>query len=174
MIETPRLRLRELTVQDAPTLFSFYQDATVMRFMGPPPATIDDEIENIETHRGRYYESRGYGLWGVVLRESETLIGRCGFLDATIANRDEVELSYLLDASQWGRGLATEAARAALAFGTGQLAFTRIVAVVHPDNVRSRRVAERLSMRCEGVIAYKAFGDVDLFVHDAPRHTHQP
>ena len=102
-IETPRLRLRELEETDAPALFALYNDAAVMRFMGPPPTSLDEERANIVAHREEYYRARGYGLWGVMLRESDAIIGRCGLLDATIGGRPEVELSYLLAATTGAR-----------------------------------------------------------------------
>lgn len=163
MVETPRLQLRELSETDAPALFAIYQDPTVMRFMGPPPRSVDEEIENIRLHRARYYEARGYGLWGVRLRETDALIGRCGLLEASINGASEVELSYLLASAHWGRGLATEAANAVLTFAASALGLRRVVAFVHPENTRSRRVAERVGMRHEGIVPYKAFGNVELF-----------
>jgi RimJ/RimL family protein N-acetyltransferase len=164
MIETERLRLREFTDADAPALYALYQDAATMRFMGPPPASLEEEIENIRAHRSRYYEARGYGLWGVELRETGAMVGRCGLLDTTIDGRAEVELSYLLDPAYLGRGLATEAARAVLDFAAAALGLNRVVAVIDPLNIASRRVAERLGMRREGTTIYKSFGEVELYV----------
>ena len=168
MIETPRLVLRELTESDAPALLALYRDPAVMRFMGPPPESLEAERANIAAHRVRYYARRGYGLWAVVRRDSGELVGRCGLLDAEIAGREEVEVSYLLAPAHWGLGLATEAAGAALAYAVGPLALDRVVAVVAPENERSRRVAERLGMRYEGIVSYKAFGAVELFAWRAP------
>jgi RimJ/RimL family protein N-acetyltransferase len=164
MIETARLRLREITEADAPALLGLYRQADVMRFMGPPPASLEAELANIAAHRAHYYVARGYGLWAVALRESDMLIGRCGLLDTVLHDRAEVELSYLLAPMQWGHGFATEAARAVLDFGAGSLGMQRVVALVHPENARSRRVAERIGMRHDGIVRYKSFGEVDVFV----------
>ena len=166
-LETERLRLRELTEADAPALLELYRDPTVMRFMGAPPSSVEVEAGNITAHRSNYYATRGYGLWGVVARDEDVIIGRCGLLDATIRDRAEVEISYLLAPDARGRGLATEAARAVLSFATSSLGLRRVVAVVHPDNEPSRRVAERLGMTCDGTTTYKTFGQVDLFVWEA-------
>jgi [ribosomal protein S5]-alanine N-acetyltransferase len=168
IIETDRLHLREFNEADAPALFALYQDAAIARFMGPPPASLADEVENIRTHRARYYAARGFGLWGVVLRASDALIGRCGLLAATVHDRPEVELSYLIDPTHQGQGLATEAARAVLEFATVRLGLRRVVAFIHPANVASRAVARRLGMQAEGTVRYKSFGDVDLFVWRPP------
>lgn len=168
MIETPRLRLRELTAEDAAALLALYSDPAVMQFMGAPPDSLEEEIANIAAHRVQYYEARGYGLWGVTLRGSDDLIGRCGLLDAPLEGPTEVELSYLLAPAYWGCGLATEAARAALKFAAGPLGLQHVVAFIHPDNLRSRRVAERLGMRFEGTVGYRPFGEVDLFAWFPP------
>ena len=171
MIETPRLLIRELTEEDAEALYAIYQDPMVMRFMGPPPASLEEERGNIEAHRRRYYESRGYGLWALIARESGVLIGRCGLLDVTVDDAPEVELSYLLATAYWRRGLAAEAARATLDFASASLGLERIVAFVHPLNERSARVAERIGMRRERVVRYKSFGDVDLFAWTQRAHS---
>ena len=168
IVETERLRLRELTEADAPALLALYQHADVSRFMGPPPASLDIETANIRSHRAQYYTARGYGLWGVESREDGQLIGRCGLLDVTLRGRPEVELSYLIHPDRWGRGLATEAARAVVAYARVPLGLTRIVALIHPANTRSLHVAERLGMRPDGSVEYKTFGAVDLFVWTAP------
>ena len=164
LIETKRLRIRELTEADAPAMVRLYQDPTTIRFMGPAPASLGEEFENIRAHRERYYTGRGYGLWGVTLRETNALIGRCGLLDATIDGRPQVELSYLVQPHFRRQGLAAEAARAVLDFAARSLGLQRVVAVIQPTNVASRHVAERLGMRCEGTTTYKTFGEVYLFV----------
>jgi RimJ/RimL family protein N-acetyltransferase len=131
--------------------------------MGPPPASLAEEIANVRAHRADYYAARGYGLWGVVRRDDDALIGRCGLLSSTIDGRPEVELSYLLDPAFRGNGFATEAARAVLAFASAVLGLERVVAVIQPANAPSRRVAERLGMTYQGPARYKTFGMVDLF-----------
>ena len=164
MIETTRLQMRELTEADAPALLALYRAPAIVRFMGPPPASLAEEVANIRTHRAQYYATRGYGLWGVVLRDTGSLVGRCGLLDATIDGQSEVELSYLVDPAWHGQGLATEATRAVLRFATDTLGLQRVVAVIQPSNVPSRRVAERVGMHYAGQTSYKTFGTVDLYV----------
>ena len=167
MIETPRLRLRQLTADDAPARLRLYADPLVERFMGPPPASEAEERANIERHREAYYARRGYGLWGVERRETGEIAGRCGLLCSAIGGREEVEISYLLGPAHRGQGLATEAARAVLAHAAGALRMERVVAVVDPANAPSARGAERLGMRREGEVPYKSFGVVRLYAWEA-------
>jgi ribosomal-protein-alanine N-acetyltransferase len=166
--ETTRLLLRRFTPDDAEALYRIYGDPEVMRFMGPPPASLEEEAANLRAHIRNYYERLGFGLWGVELKETGELVGRCGLLRSEIGGRTETEISYLLERRQWGRGLAAEAAAAVLAHGFGALGLDRIVAVVDPRNDASRRVAERIGMRYEGDVPYKQFGVVHLYAAIAP------
>jgi ribosomal-protein-alanine N-acetyltransferase len=165
-LTTHRLRLRELTEADAADLFRIYHDPIVMRFMGPPPLTVDEERENIRRHRRQYYHRYGYGLWGTVLRANDVLIGRCGLLGTRINGRMETELSFLLDRGCWGRGYATEAARAILQVAAARFRRERLVAVIHPDNVASLRAVERLGFVYEHDVPYRDFGLVRLYARE--------
>ena len=165
--ETARLLIRRFTPADAPALYRIYGDAEVMRFMGPPPASLEEETANLLAHVRNYYERLGFGLWAVVLKETGELAGRCGLLRSEIGGRNETEISYLLARRHWGRGLAAEAAAAVLAHGFGALGLPRIVAVIDPLNDPSRRVAERIGMRYEGDVPYKQFGVVHLYAATA-------
>ncbi|HSU15339.1 GNAT family N-acetyltransferase [Longimicrobium sp.] len=164
---TPRLLLRRFTPADAAEMHRIYSDPEVMRFMGPPPASVEEEAANLRAHARNYYERLGFGLWAVVEVETGEMIGRCGLLRSEIAGRMETEISYLLARRHWGRGLAAEAAAAVLAHGFAALALPRIVAVIDPRNTASRRVAERIGMTHEGDVPYKQFGIVHLYAKEA-------
>lgn len=94
-------------------------------------------------------ESRGFGLWAVEVKGSAPFIG---FVGLSVPNFEAhftpaVEVGWRLAAEHWGLGYATEAARAALAFGFGTLGLPRVVSFTNVANARSRRVMERLGMR---------------------------
>lgn len=163
---TDRLRLRELTEADAADLFRIYQDPVVMRFMGPPPGSVEEECANIRRHRRRYYERYGYGLWATVLRDGNVLIGRCGLLRTRMNGKMETELSFLLDRAFWGRGYATEAARAILRMAAERFRCDRLVAVVHPDNEASLHAVERLGFVYERDVPYRDFSRVRLYARE--------
>jgi RimJ/RimL family protein N-acetyltransferase len=94
---------------------------------------------------------RGYGLWAVEIPDETPFIGFVG-LSATEADMpfaQAIEVGWRLARAYWGHGLASEAARAALAYGFDELELDEIVALTAVDNVRSRRVMERLGMRCD-------------------------
>lgn len=163
VIETNRLILRRFTPEDAADNYRIYTDPENMRFMGRTPDSVEFERYYIRQHIANYYDRHDFGLWATVLKEDGRLIGRCGLLYQQVEGAREVEVSYLVDRHYWGRGLATEAARAAVRLGFGRYGFPRIVALIHPGNVASARVAEKLGMRHERDVSFKEFGEVALY-----------
>lgn len=143
-IETTRLRLRAFTPEDLDELFMVFGDAEVMRYIsgGKPRSREETEKGMLRTIEG--WHKRGFGLWAVMIKESENVIGYCGliYLDDT----PEVEIAYGLAKASWGAGFATEAALATLRFGFEVVKLERIVAVVNPENIPSQRVLEKLGM----------------------------
>jgi ribosomal-protein-alanine N-acetyltransferase len=85
-------------------------------------------------------------LWPVIHREDAELIGFCGFADGF---PPDVEIGWRLRPDYWGKGFATEAAIAVMAYGWQRFEFPRVVAVIHPDNHASIRVGEKLGMTFE-------------------------
>jgi ribosomal-protein-alanine N-acetyltransferase len=112
-----------------------------MKFMGKAPASVEEERNNIQTHISYHYEKYGVGMWATVLKENDRLIGRCGLMCKHIEGAQEVEIAYLLDREYWGKGPTTEAAEAIVKHGHAKYGLKRIVAVIHPQNVASIRVA---------------------------------
>ena len=163
VIETSRLILRRFTPEDAADNYRIYTDPENMRFMGRRPDSVEFERYHIRKHIADYYDRHGFGLWALVLKEDGRLIGRCGLLYQQVEGTREAEVSYLVDRHYRGRGLATEAARAAVKLGFGRYGFPRIVALIHPENVASARVAEKLGMKHERDVSFKEFGAVALY-----------
>ena len=106
-----------------------------------------------------HWHMRGFGIWGIEEKSSGELIGRIGlqFLDGF----EDVELVWMLAKSVWGKGFASEGARAAIDYGLNTLAIPRIAAVIHQDNKPSIRLAERLGMEMEKEVERKEI----LFYH---------
>ena len=164
VVETKRLILRQFTLEDAADNYRIYTDPENMRFMGRQPDSVEFEREHLQKHIANYYENYGFGLWAVVLKENNELIGRCGFLYQQIEATQEFEITYLIDKHFWGKGLATEAAREVVRLGFEKYEFPRIVAVINPENVGSVRVAEKLGMAYERDVNFKDFGKVAMYV----------
>ncbi len=93
------------------------------------------------------WEKNNFGMWAVVHKIDNKMIGRCGlcFLDNTL----EIELGYLLNPAYWYRGLATEAAKASLRYGFEKLKLKEILAIAQPQNIASQKVMEKLGMKYE-------------------------
>lgn len=161
MISTERLDLRPLTPADLATMHELYADPGSMRYAGGPSKTADQSLERLQRLID-HQERHGFSLWAVVERGSGAVIGDAGLI--LYAHRGpEIEIGYRLKVPYWGKGYATEAARAWLAHGFEELGLERIVAVTDPENVASQRVLEKIGMRREGFADYNG-KKVFLFV----------
>ena len=147
-IATPRLVLRLLGPEYQEALHGVLSLPQVMRFSLHGPYSTEQTGELIQRCRSQY-QAKGYGMYGVIPKEERKLIGYCGFLDQVIDGVDEVEIGYRLHPDYWGRGLATEAARAVRDFGFNTLGFERLISIIEPENTASIRVAEKNGMRLE-------------------------
>ncbi len=172
MLETERLILRRLTVDDAEALYHVYHEPDVLQyFTHGPPESIAAERAGIQRHL-LYYEQHGYGLWATVLRESGELIGRCGLLAHEVDSAQETEVAYLLSPRFWGCGLASEAARAIRDFAFDTLGHTQLVSLIHPGNLASKRVATAIGMSFSRTSCRYNI-DVEIFsITKPPAHPH--
>jgi RimJ/RimL family protein N-acetyltransferase len=143
-ITTSRLVLRAFTGSDVTPLHRILSEPDVLRYFPNPDPPPRAKVEKLILGQLRHWEERGYGWWAVEPRSQKELIGWSGlqFLPET----GEVEVGYLLARAFWGKGLATEAARASLQFGFENLELESVVAIVDPENIASRRVIEKLGM----------------------------
>ena len=147
-LHTRRLVLRRFTEQDLDAYAEMCANPEVMRFLGPgKPLSRADAWRQIAFFLG-HWELRGYGMWAVEEKESGSFVGRIGFLDPE--GWPGFELGWALGREWWGKGFATEGARAALEHAFGELGRTHVISLVYPENAPSIRVAERLGEVLEG------------------------
>jgi ribosomal-protein-alanine N-acetyltransferase len=146
VLETERLLLRRLTMDDLDALAELYRDPDVRRYFPDGVLTYDQTRAELEWIIDVYYGRYGYGLWATILKETGAFIGRCGLLPWEIGGRTEVEVAYLLGTDHWGRGLATEAARAIAEHAFATLPVDRLICLLDPANDASRRVAAKIGM----------------------------
>lgn len=151
VLETERLRLRRLRLDDVDDLAALYRDPEVRRFFPEGVLSREETREELEWAIQVCYPRHGFGLWATILKETGEFIGRCGLLPWIIEGRAEVEVAYTLARAHWGRGLATEAARAIVAHGFATLPVTRLICLIDAGNAASIRVAEKLGMTFERV-----------------------
>jgi RimJ/RimL family protein N-acetyltransferase len=95
--------------------------------------------------------------FAVVFRGNNLLIGYCGFLHWRLDGADEIEIGYRLHPDYWNRGLATEAARAVREHAFRDLSLRKVISLIHPDNIPSRRVAEKNGMKIERETLFRGF-----------------
>jgi [ribosomal protein S5]-alanine N-acetyltransferase len=155
ILETARLRLREFVPQDAEALLAVLGDPVAMQYY---PAAFDRKgvEEWIERNRERY-QSNGYGLWAMILKNSGELIGDCGCFLRDVDGRDDIEIGYHVRRDLWGNGYATEAAAAYMHYAFTKLGVDRVISLIRPENVQSIRVAEKNGMTCEKIIFWRGY-----------------
>jgi len=165
---TDRLLLREWTVDDAEAAYQMYGDPEVTRFLGDGKVVPDVAAqwawlsERIEHYRSP--AMKGFGVWAVVERDSQEVIGTVLLKPLVSATNDEIEIGWHLNRRVWGKGYASEAARRVLEYGFGELHLERIFAVVKPGNDRSVAVARRIGMQwLERTTQYYNGEELDLF-----------
>ena len=148
-LTTGRLVLRELEEGDWPAVLAYQSDPRYLRYYEWTERTEEDVRAFVRMLVGlREEEPRTKFQLAVALREGGQLIGNCGIRVNNPATR-EANIGYELDPRQWGRGYATEAARAILGFGFAELHAHRVWAECVADNAGSARVLEKLGMRRE-------------------------
>ena len=145
-METERLVLRMFRESDTDVYAEMLADPEVMHFLGKPMSR-QEAWRNMAMVLGHWH-LRGYGMWAVEEQASGELVGRVGCW------RPEgwpgLEVGWTLRRRFWGRGYATEAARASVAYAFEALDQTRVISLIAPENVNSIRVAERLGEKPEG------------------------
>lgn len=158
-LETPRLILREMTAADLPALRTILQDAqTMVAYEG---AFNDAEVESWLTRVLDSYRRHGFGLWAVVLRDTDAMIGQCGLTLQHILGKDVIEVGYLFNREFWHQGYATEAAAACRDYAFDTLGIDRVFAQVRDTNLPSMNVAIRLGMTVRGRFT-KHYRGVDM------------
>lgn len=149
VLPTPRLTLRPFAEEDAAALFACCRNPVLGDNAGwKPHETIEESLAVLrEVFLGKK------GVWAVCERGTGRLIGSVGLLpDPKRENPGVLMLGYWLDEAYWGRGLMYEASRAALEFGFGPLAVSAITVCCYAENIRSKRLIERLGFRFEGTL----------------------
>ena len=144
-ITTARLLIRDVLPEDVDANARLWCDATVMRHMGGPRKREDIVARTPQVALEQ--RASATGIWVIEELATSRVLGNCGLAKKTVDGIEEVELVYLLFASDWGKGYATEAAGAVQEHAFRQLRLPRVVALIDPLNTASERVAVRLGMR---------------------------
>ena len=140
-IETERLTLRPLALDDLDDLARFVSDPETMRYIGGGGTRTPGQARDTLGRMIESFQARGYGQLGLVRKKDGAFLGR----------------------EHWGNGYATEAALAVRDWALAELGLERLIALIYPDNVRSIRVAEKLGMEPED--------EIEIFGHRVTRYS---
>jgi len=149
-IETERLLLRMFCPEDLDELATLFRDPEVMRYVGEGQPVNREEADKALRSIIRHWQTHGFGRWAAVNRETREFVGFGGLRSLF----GTPEVVYHLATAHWGKGLATELARASLRFGFEDRKFERIVAIAKPLNAASIHVMEKLGMSYEKHASY--------------------
>jgi len=155
ILETGRLLLREFIPQDADELQNVLGDPVAMQYY---PAAFDRQgVEAWIAKNIQRYRENGHSLWAMVLKASGELIGDCGCALQEVEGRNEIEVGYHVRRDLWGRGYATEAAQACVEYAFAKLGAKRVISMIRPENLQSRRVAKKNGLMCTKTIFWRGY-----------------
>lgn len=144
ILETERLYMREMTQEDFSALCRIMQDEEVMyAYEG---AFNDEEVQGWLDRQRMRYQKLGFGLWAVVLKESNEMIGQCGLTMQPWKEEEVLEIGYLFQRAFWHKGYAAEAARGCKKYAFEVLKAKEVCSIIRDTNTASRRVALRNGM----------------------------
>lgn len=160
VLETERLRLRRLVPEDLEALGRILDDPDVMRYFGTKARQLEVTRECMA-----HYDVQGFGMLAAEYKATGACIGRVGFIRQHVEGADEVEIGWLVAREQWGKGLATEAARALIDYGFTWLGLPRLISLIDPENAASLAVARKLGAICERDVAMFEKPVIHLYTH---------
>jgi RimJ/RimL family protein N-acetyltransferase len=160
-LETERLSLRTWREGDWEPLHETYGDPEVTRWLGRSPGPKEFTAYAVG-RMSMHWEAHGFGMWAVIDRASNEMIGRVGlmFHPKWPVDEHKTEIGWTLRRSAWGRGYATEAGLAARDWAFGNLSIMRLISMTDPENHRSQAVMKRLGLTFRGEADYEGHHNV--------------
>jgi RimJ/RimL family protein N-acetyltransferase len=163
VIESPRLVMREMVMDDAAFIFELLNEPAFIRFIG------DRDIKNIEDAQAYIingpqasYARHGFGLWLVERKDQHDPIGICGLIKREVL--PDIDIGYAFLERFWSQGYAFEAARAVKDYAVHKMGIKRLVGVTNQDNWASIKVLEKIDLRYERLVKLAENGpDLKLF-----------
>jgi RimJ/RimL family protein N-acetyltransferase len=155
-LQTPRLILRSFREEDVDAMAQLFANPDFMRFSLGVFTERKQTIAFIEKVMG--WNRAGIpSQFAVMPRGEDTIIGYCGFFYHPEHGIEDIEIGYRLNPDYWNRGLITEAARAVRDHGFRDRKLSHVISLIHPENIPSRRVAEKNGMKVEKEITFRGF-----------------
>ena len=150
-LETPRLLLRRMQASDVELLLHIFTGPKVMAAFNATPFNRD-QMEGWVQRNLDHQTRHGYGLFSVILKSEGLLIGDCGLEHMEVDGVQSAELGYDFRNDYWNQGYATEAASAVRDYAFQELHLLNLISLIRVGNIASRRVAEKIRMRCAAEI----------------------
>lgn len=165
-MQSERLLLRPMQLNDAPVLFEFWSDPMVTKHMNASFTDVSQAQQMIEMLQGLFKENKAI-RWTIFLKHSNEIIGSCGFNYLDYEN-ERAEIGYDLGYPYWGKGYAPEAIQTLIRFGFESLHLNRVEAKVEPENLNSIKVLRKLRFVEEGKLrqyekSKEEFVDLTMF-----------
>ncbi|WP_312561088.1 GNAT family N-acetyltransferase [Anaerospora sp.] len=148
VFESKRLLFRKIVKSDFQNLCSVLQDKEVMYAW--EHAFTDEEVNNWIDKNLERYSNEGYSYFAVIEKDTDHFIGVMGPLIEQMEDGEQIGIGYILNKQYWGKGYAVEGARASLDYAFQYLKADKVIAHIRPNNLPSRKVAEKLGMKIEG------------------------
>ena len=165
-VETDRMILRPWVENDIDPLAAIFAEPAFWHYPFGRGFTREESEQFLDRQRD-HWSTHGFGVWAAELKDGHRLIGYIGLAVPTWLPQvmPAVEVGWRLHSDYWGKGLATEGGRASVRYGFAELALDRIIAIVMPENVASRRVMAKLGM-VEVSTTRDEARQVDLEIHE--------
>ena len=170
-LETPRLQLRSMKISDLDDLLKIFGDPKVMASFNA--AHLErKQMEGWVQRNLVHQEKHGYGLFSVILKSNNLLIGNCGLEHMEVNGELITELGYDFHSAYWNQGYATEAAVAVRDYAINELSLPSLISLIRVGNQASRRVSEKIGMHLadeivvNGIIYWKYKLDPKALIHN--------
>jgi len=172
ILTTKRLYLREINVTDLNRMYTILSREDVTRYYGLDAVKNSSEVMELIHYFREMYDTKKGIRWGIINKQTNQLIGSCGF-NAYQERNKRAEIGYELHPESWGVGYAAEAVKALLTYGFDTLQLNRIGAIVYPENLPSQKLLEKVGFTKEGFLRdYLIQGDTShsTFVYSILRN----
>ena len=169
LIETDRLLLRMFEARDLDSAFRLFNDEEVQKYLSPENRRNREQMKVTLRNFVKHWKERGFSLWCAGEKGDDKMSGYCGLQSFDKTSDVEVLFGFFKDC--WGKGFATESAKACLKFGFEELHLEKVFATVHPENTASRRILEKIGMTFEKRNIH--YG-IDTIIYVISRHDFEP